>query len=115
MDNLYNVVKRFSSQDVANVISKVEELAKVNAELNYLLAHGSNDEKLVDRKRELENSVRKYKPIISETQETVLEEPEVDSELVSLKSDFDSVVSRYKQRKIDLEITIRGYTNGNAD
>lgn len=115
MDNIYNAVKRFSTQDVANVIAKVEELAKVNAELDYLLAHGSNDEKLIDRKRELESSVRKYKPIISDTEETVLEQPEVDVELVSLKADFDSVVSRYKQRKVELQTIIRSYTNGNSD
>lgn len=107
--------KIYSAQDVANVIAKVEELAKVNAELDYLLAHGSNDEKLVDRKRELESSVRKYKPIISDNEETVLEEPEVDVELVSLKADFDSVISRYKQRKVELQTIIRSYTNGNAD
>jgi superfamily I DNA and RNA helicase len=107
--------KIYSAQDVANVIAKVEDLAKLNAELEYLLAHGSNDEKLVDRKRELESSVRKYKPILSDTEETVLDEPEIDLELVSLKADFDSVVSRYKQRKAELQIIIRSYTNGNAD
>ena len=107
--------KIYSAQDVANVIEKVEELAKINAELEYLLAHGSNDEKLVYRKRELETSVRKYKSIISDTEETVLEEPEIDAEFASLKSDFDSVFSRYKKRKIELQTIIRRYTNGNSD
>jgi hypothetical protein len=115
MDNIQNAVKRFSAQDLANVITKVEELAKVNAELEYLLARGSNDEKLVDRKRELQSLIREYKPIISNKEETSLKELEIDEELVSLKSDFDSLVSRYKQRKIELEAIIRRYTDGNAD
>jgi len=107
--------KIYSAQDVVNVIEKVEELAKVNAELEELIYRGSNDEKLVDRKRELESSVRKYKPILSDIEETVLEEPKVDLELVSLKADFDSVISRYKQRKAELQTIIRSYTNGNSD
>ena len=107
--------KIYSAQDVANVIEKVEELASLNAELEELLYRGSNDEKLVDRKRELEGSVRKFRGIVSDIEETVLEEPEVDAEYLSLKSDYDSVVSRFKQRKIELQTIIRSYTNGNSD
>jgi hypothetical protein len=107
--------KIYSAQDVANVIAKVEELAGLNAELEELLYRGSNDEKLVDRKRELEGSVRKFRGIVSDIEGTVLEEPEVDVEYASLKSDFDSVVLRYKKRKIELQTIIRSYTNGNAD
>ena len=107
--------KIYSAQDVANVIAKVEELAVLNAELEELLYRGSNDEKLVDRKRELEGSVRKFRGIVSDIEETVLEEPEVDLEYLSLKSDYDNVVSRFKQRKIELQTIIRSYTNGNSD
>ena len=114
MDNIYNAVKRFSVQDVANLIAKVEELAKVNAELEYLMAHGSNDEKLVNVKRELENSVRKYKSIVSDNEDVVVEETE-DLDLVALKLDFDSVVLRYKTRKRELQTIIKSYTNGNID
>jgi hypothetical protein len=107
--------KIYSAQDVVNVIAKVEELATINAKLEQLRYRGSNDEKLVDRKRELDGSVRKLREIVSDLEGTVLEEPEIDVEYTSLKSDFDSVVSRYKKRKIDLETTIRNYTNGNED
>jgi len=107
--------KIYSAQDVANVIAKVEELAMINAKLEELSHRGSNDEKLVERKRELESNVRKFKGIVSDVQGTVLEEPEIDTELTSLKADFDSVVSRYKQRKVELQIAIKGYTDGNSD
>ena len=107
--------KVYSAQDVANVIAKVEELATINAKLEQLRYRGSNDEKLVDRKRELQGTVSNFKSIVSDIQETVLEVTENDSELLSLKSDFDSVMSRYKKRKIELETIIRNYTNGNED
>lgn len=107
--------KIYSAQDVANVIAKVEELATINAELEELLHRGSNDEKLVDEKRKLESSVRKFRGIVSDIPSTSLEEPEIDTEYASLKSDFDSVVLRYKRRKIKLETIIRSYKNGNAD
>ena len=115
MDKLYNAIKRFSAQDVANVIANVEELATINAKLEQLRYRGSNDEKLVDRKRELDGSVRKFRGIVSDLDGAVLEEPEFDVEYSSLKSDFDSVVSRFKKRKIELETIIRNYTNGNED
>jgi hypothetical protein len=114
MDNVYNAVKRFSAQDVASVISKVEELASLNAELEEFIYRGSNDEKLVDRKRELENSVRKYKPIFSDSEEAIIEEVE-DEDLTSLKADYEFVVSRYKQRKKELQTIIRSYTDGNSN
>ena len=114
MDNVYNAVKRFSAQDVANVIEKVEELASLNAELEELIYRGSNDEKLVDRKRELENSVRKYKPIFSDSEEAIIEEV-VDVDLTSLKADYEFVISRYKERKQKLQTIIRSYTNGNSN
>ena len=107
--------KVYSAQDVANVIAKVEELATINAKLEQLRYRGSNDEKLVDRKRELQGTVSNFKSIVSDIQETVLEVTENDSELLSLKSDFDSVMLRYKKRKIELETIIRNYTNGNED
>ena len=107
--------KIYSAQDVVNVIAKVEELATINAKLEELRYRGSNDEKLVDRKRELQEKVRNFKSIVSDIQENVLEVTEVDSELLSLKSDFDSVISRYKKRKIELETVIKNYTNGNED
>jgi hypothetical protein len=109
MDKIYSV------QDVVNVVATVEELATINAELEELLHRGSNDEKLVERKRELEGSVRKFRGIVSDMDGTASEEPEIDAEFASLKSDFDSVVSRYKKRKIELQTIIRRYTNGNAD
>ncbi len=37
------------------------ELDHINAELDRLLSHGSNDENLVTRKRELEAIIRKSK------------------------------------------------------
>jgi hypothetical protein len=114
MDNVYNAVKRFSAQDVASVISKVEELASLNAELEELIYRGSNDEKLVDRKRELENSVRKYKPIFSDSEGAIIKEVE-DEDLTSLKADYEFVVSRYKQRKKELQTIIRSYTDGNSN
>ena len=107
--------KVYSAQDVANVIAKVEELATINAKLEQLRYRGSNDEKLVDRKRELQGTVSNFTSIVSDIQETVLEVTENDSELLSLKSDFDSVMLRYKKRKIELDSIVRNYTNGNED
>jgi hypothetical protein len=107
--------KIYSAQDVANVIGKVEELAGLNAELEELLYRGSNDEKLVEEKRELEGSIRKFRGVVSDVGATVSQEPETDIDLISLKADFDSVVSRYKKRKIELQTIIRRYKNGNSD
>jgi hypothetical protein len=106
--------KIYTAQDVLQVIAVVEKLTEVNAELEYLMAHGSNDEKLVNIKRELEASVRKYKSVVSDNEDVVLEEPE-DLDLVALKLDFDSVVLRYKTRKRELQNIIKSYTNGNVD
>jgi hypothetical protein len=105
----------YSAQDVANVIAKVEELATVNAELEELLRRGSNDEKLVEEKRELERSVRKFRGVVSDAEATVSGEPEIDADLISLRADFYNLVIRYKKRKIDLETIIRRYTNGDSD
>lgn len=108
--------KIYSADDVKNVIAKVEELAMLNAELEELLYRGSIDEKLVNRKRELESSVRKYKSIVSDLEEPMEQEPiQEDLDLVALKLDFDSVVLRYKTRRRDLQTVIRSYTNGNSD
>lgn len=107
--------KMYSAQDVANVVSKVEELAKVNAELEELLYRGTNDENLVRRKRELESNVRKFKGIVSDVDETTLENDELDEDLISLKKDLISVLMRYKERKRVLQNIIRSYTNGNSD
>ena len=106
--------KIYTAQDVLQVIAVVEKLTEVNAELEYLMAHGSNDEKLVNIKRELEASVRKYKSVVSDNEDVVVEEPE-DLDLVALKLDFDSVVLRYKTRKRELQTIIKSYTNGNVD
>ena len=106
--------KIYTAKDIETVIEKVEELAIINAELEELLYRGSNDEKLVDRKRELEKSVRKYKPIVEEVEEPIIEEVE-DEELTLLKADFDSIVLRYKTRKRELQTIIKSYTNGNSD
>lgn len=106
MDKIYNSIKIFSKQDVANVIKKVEELASLNAELEELLYRGSNDEKLVDRKIELQNAVRKLKTFD-------LDEPiKEDEDLTSLKSDYNFVIQRYKARKLRLESEINFYKNG---
>lgn len=105
--------KIYSAQDIVNVIAKVEELAVVNAELEELLYRGSNDERLVDKKIELQKSLMKFR-----SSELVSVEPikiELDEDSVSLKADYDFVVLRYKQRKIELETLIRSYTNGNSD
>ena len=106
--------KIYTAQDILQVIAVVEKLTEVNAELEYLMAHGSNDEKLVNIKRELEASVRKYKSVVSDNEDVVVEEPE-DLDLVALKLDFDSVVLRYKTRKRELQTIIKSYTNGNVD
>ena len=106
MDKIYSV------RDVINVIAKVEELAVLNAELEELLYRGSNDERLVDRKRELETSVRKYKPALPNINPTGFTEEVEDEDLVSLKADYEFVVSRYKARKLTLEAEISIYKNG---
>ena len=106
--------KIYTAQDVLQVIAVVEKLTEVNAELEYLMAHGSNDEKLVNIKRELEASVRKYKSVVSDNEDVVVEESE-DLDLVALKLDFDSVVLRYITRKRELQNIIKSYTNGNVD
>jgi hypothetical protein len=103
--------KIYTSQDVANVIANVEELAIVNADLEQLLHHGSNDERLVAKKRELETSIRKYKPLISDFNEPL----EDEDGLAYLKVAYDVVLSRYKERKRQLETIIKGYANGNSD
>jgi len=113
MDNIYNAVKRFTVQDVANVIEKVEELSVLNAELEELLYRGSNDEKLVERKRELQNSLRKFR--LSETVSDAPINIEQEEDLASLKADYEFVVSRYKERKQKLQTIIRSYTNGNSN
>jgi citrate synthase len=107
--------KIYSRKDMVDAISKVEELTILNAELEELLYRGSNDEKLVERKRELEVSVRNYKTALPNLDTKNLVENTVEEDLISLKADYDFVVSRYKQRKIDLETIIRSYTNGNSD
>ena len=92
------MVKIYSAQDVANVIAKVEELATINAELEELFLRGSNDEKLVEEKRELERSVRKFRGVV-DAEATVSEAPEIDTDLISLREDFYNLVNRYKKRK----------------
>lgn len=106
--------KIYTAQDVANVVAKVEELALVNAELDDLLAHGSNDEKLVTRKFELQNAVRKFKSVVSDSEEQVLNEEE-DLETEKMRAEFGAIMFKYKQRKRELELIIRTYTNGNSD
>jgi len=104
--------KIYSAQDVANAIAKVEELVVVNAELEELLHRGSNNEKLVERKRELENSVRKYKPALPNINPIGWAVQEEDEELISLKADYDFVVARYTARKLTLEAEINILKNG---
>jgi hypothetical protein len=106
--------KIYTAQDVANVVAKVEELALVNAELDDLLAHGSNDEKLVTRKFELQNAVRKFKSVVSDSEEQV-ENEEEDLETEKMRAEFGAIMFKYKQRKRELELIIRTYTNGNSD
>lgn len=106
--------KIYTAQDVANVVAKVEELALVNAELEDLLAHGSNDEKLVTRKFELQNAVRKFKSVVSDSEEQVANEEE-DLETEKMRAEFGAIMFKYKQRKRELELIIRTYTNGNSD
>ena len=103
--------KIYTSQDIKNVIATVEELSVVNAKLEELLYRGSNDEKLVERKRELEKSNRKFNPIIPDSEQPIIEEIE-DKELTLLKSDYESVVSRYSERKRELTAIILTYKNG---
>jgi hypothetical protein len=106
--------KIYTAQDVANVIAKVEELALINAELEDLLAHGSNDEKLVTRKFELQNAVRKFKSVVSDSEENIQNEDE-DLETEKIRVEFNDIMFKYKKRKRELEIIIKNYTNGNSD
>ena len=39
----------------------INQLREVDAQLQFLLEHGSNDEKIVDKKRELINEIKKLK------------------------------------------------------
>ena len=87
---------------MADAISKVEELVKINAELKELLYRGTNDEKLVDRKRELQSMVRELKNPASD-ECLILEK---DDELKALRITFEFVVSKYKERQIRLETEI---------
>jgi len=106
--------KIYTAQDVADVIAKVEELALINAELEDLLAHGSNDEKLVTRKFELQNAVRKFKSVVSDSEENIQNEEE-DLETEKIRAEFNDIMFKYKKRKRELEIIIKNYTNGNSD
>ena len=103
--------KIYTAQDIKNVIATVEELSVVNAKLEELIYRGSNDEKLVERKRELERSNRKFNPIVLEHEEPIFGVIE-DKELTLLKSDYESVVSRLKERKLKLEAEIKILQNG---
>ena len=112
MDNIY------TKHDMAEAIAKVEELARVNAELDELLYRGSNDEKLVEKKIELQNSVRKFKSadlgktIEGDGFKQSDSEKENIEELTSLKEDYQWVITRYKARKLRLEAEISMYKNG---
>jgi hypothetical protein len=94
--------KIYTAQDVLQVIAVVEKLTEVNAELEYLMAHGSNDEKLVNIKRELEASVRKYRSVVSDNEDVVVEEDVVEEEEVedaAEESDTDEVEEEVVVRK----------------
>jgi len=105
--------KIYSAQDVANVIAKVEELAVLNAELEELLYCGSNDEKLVEIKRELQSQLKKFKYNLPNHDPRGFVQEAEDEDLASLKADYEFVVSRYKGRKLRLEAEISIYKNGN--
>lgn len=107
MDNIY------SARDIAFVIAKVEDLVIVKNNLEELLHFGTNDERLVNIKRELEKSIRKLKCAVFDADKSIFKEPEIDTELELLKADFDSVLLRYKKRKVQLQALIRSYTNVN--
>lgn len=94
--------KMYTKREMVEAISKVEELGKVNAELKELLYRGANDEKLVDRKRELQSAVRELKNLSSD-ESLILEK---DEELKALRITFEFVVSKYKERQIRLETEI---------
>ena len=104
--------KFYSEKDIAVIIEKVETLSSLNAELEELLQHGSNNEKLVDEKREIENSIRKYKSIALQSEDE-LEDSSLDSEIKLLKEDFLNLVFRYKEAKLKLETKITKFKNGN--
>ena len=99
--------KMYTKKEMAEAISKVEELGKVNAELKELLYRGANDEKLVDRKRELQSVVRELKNLSSD-ESLILEK---DEELNALRITFEFVVSKYKERQIRLETEINALKN----
>jgi len=102
MDN-----KIYTKEDMANTIKKIEELTNVNAKLEQLLYRGSNDEKLVNKRIELQNSIRSldliefYEPI------------KIDEEFAILNKEFKAIVNKFKSRKIKLELEINKYKNGN--
>ena len=105
--------KIYTAKDIETVIEKVEELAIINAELEELLYRGSNDEKLVSEKRELLQSLRKYKPIVFDDLDKIATEVEMDVEAGLLKYQFDCLVERFKERKARLQTEIKKYKNGN--
>lgn len=107
--------KIYTAEDIKIVIAKVKELAIIDADLQYLLAHGSNDEKLVERKRELESSVRSFRGVVSNIDTNVSEELEDEVGLAYLKVVHNVLVSRYKERKRELENIIKSYTDGNVN
>jgi hypothetical protein len=92
MDNITDAIKIFNTQEVASIIGKVEELTILNAELEYLLSLGSNNEKLVDRKRELENLIREHKSIEFKNKLTPINEELEKEEINTLKLEYESVV-----------------------
>jgi hypothetical protein len=107
--------KIYTAEDIKIVIAKVKELAIIDADLQYLLAHGSNDEKLVERKRELESLVRSFRGVVSNIDTNVSEELEDEAGLAYLKVVHNVLVSRYKERKRELENIIKSYTDGNVN
>ena len=106
--------KIYTAKDIETVITKVEQLGVVNAQLEELLHRGSNDEKLVSEKRELLQSLKKLRPLFPYL-EGVGSEVETDVEAGLLKFQFDELVSRLKERKARLQTEIKSYKNGNQD
>ena len=104
--------KVYSEKDIAVIIEKVETLSSLNAELEELLQHGSNNEKLVDRKREIENSIRKFKPT-DLSSEDIAKDDFLNVTLAYLNKDFVNLVSRFKDLKLILENKITNLKNGN--
>jgi hypothetical protein len=106
--------KIYTAKDIETVIAKVEQLTVVNSQIEELLYRGSNDEKLVVEKRELQKSLRKYKTAVFVSEEPELEEP-MDIETGLMKFQFDCIVERLKERKARLQTEIKSYKNGNQD